>query len=56
MDNIKNDRYYLNKMVADLEFMIEQTKAKTENKAYKKSLFSLKHIIGSCQSISAKMT
>ena len=31
MDNIKNDRYYLNKMVADLEFMIEQTKGKTSN-------------------------
>ena len=31
MDNVKNDRYYLNKMVADLEFMIEQTKGKTSD-------------------------
>lgn len=26
MDNVKNDRYYLEKIVADLEFMIEHTK------------------------------
>ena len=31
MDNVKNDNYYLNKMVADLEFMIEHTKGKTSD-------------------------
>jgi len=31
MDNVKNDNYYLNKMVADLEFMIEHTKGKSAN-------------------------
>ena len=31
MDNVKNDSYYLNKMVADLEFMIGQTKGKTSD-------------------------
>ena len=31
MDNEKNDGYYLNKMVADLEFMIEHTKGKTSD-------------------------
>ena len=31
MDNVKNDSYYLNKMVADLEFMIEHTKGKTSD-------------------------
>lgn len=31
MDNVKDDSYYLNKMVADLEFMIEQTKGKTSD-------------------------
>ena len=31
MDNVKNDNYYLNKMVTDLEFMIENTKGKTSN-------------------------
>ena len=31
MDNVKNDRYYLNKMIADLEFMIEHTKGKTSD-------------------------
>ena len=29
MDNIKNDQYYLRKIIADLEFMIEHTKGKT---------------------------
>lgn len=29
MDNVKNDGYYLNKILADLEFMIEHTKGKT---------------------------
>ena len=31
MDNIKNDRYYLDKIISDLEFIIEQTKGKTQN-------------------------
>ena len=31
MDNIKNDIYYLKKIVADLEFMIEHTKGKTSD-------------------------
>jgi len=31
MDNVKNDAYYLNKMISDLEFMIEHTKGKTSN-------------------------
>ena len=31
MDNIKNDRYYLEKIISDLEFIIEQTKGKTQN-------------------------
>ena len=25
MDNVKNDRYYLNKIIADLKFLIENT-------------------------------
>ena len=29
MDNIKNDNYYLKKIISDLEFMIEHTKGKT---------------------------
>ena len=29
MDNIKNNNYYLTKIVNDLEFMIEHTKDKT---------------------------
>jgi uncharacterized protein with HEPN domain len=29
MDNVKNNDYYLNKMLIDLEFMIEHTKGKT---------------------------
>ncbi len=32
MDNVKNDNYYLNKMITDLEFMIEHTKEKTSEK------------------------
>ena len=31
MDNVKNDNYYLNKILTDLEFMIEHTKGKTSN-------------------------
>lgn len=31
MDNIKNDRYYLEKIISDLEFIIEQTKGKKQN-------------------------
>lgn len=31
MDNIKNDRYYLEKIISDLDFIIEQTKGKTQN-------------------------
>lgn len=31
MDNINNDRYYLGKIISDLEFIIEQTKGKTQN-------------------------
>lgn len=31
MDNIKNDRYYLEKIISDLQFIIEQTKGKTQN-------------------------
>ena len=29
MDNVKNDKYYLNKIIGDLEFMIEHTKDKS---------------------------
>lgn len=31
MDNVKNDGYYLTKIIDDLEFMIEHTKGKTQN-------------------------
>lgn len=31
IDNIKNDKYYLNKILTDLEFMIKHTKGKTED-------------------------
>ena len=31
MDNIKNDEYYLSKIIADLEFLIEHTKGKTKD-------------------------
>ena len=31
MDNIKNDKYYLEKIISDLEFIIEHTKGKTKN-------------------------
>lgn len=31
MDNIRNDRYYLEKIISDLDFIIEQTKGKTQN-------------------------
>ena len=31
MDNIKNYRYYLEKIISDLQFIIEQTKGKTQN-------------------------
>lgn len=31
MDNIKNDRYYLEKIISNLDFIIEQTKGKTQN-------------------------
>ena len=30
MDNIKDDVYYVNKMLADMEFMIEHTMGKTK--------------------------
>ncbi len=30
MDNLKNDQYYLEKIVADLAFVIEQTQGKTK--------------------------
>lgn len=31
MDNIKNDKYYLTKIITDLEFLIKHTKEKTQN-------------------------
>ena len=31
MDNSKNDNYYLDKIIDDLSFIIEQTKEKTQN-------------------------
>lgn len=31
MDNIKNDEYYLSKIIADLEFLIEHAKGKTQD-------------------------
>ena len=31
MDNKKDDRYYLDKILGDLEFMIEHTKGKTRD-------------------------
>ncbi len=31
MDNVKNDKYYLKKIISDLEFIIEHTKGKTKN-------------------------
>lgn len=30
MDNIKNDNYYLEKIISNLEFLIEHTKGKTQ--------------------------
>ncbi len=30
MDNIKNDKYYLEKIISDLEFMVEHTRGKTK--------------------------
>ena len=30
MDNIKNDKYYLDKIIADLAFVIKQTDGKTQ--------------------------
>ena len=40
MDNIKNDRYYLEKIISDLEFIIERTKGKTQNKIEENILLS----------------
>ena len=31
MDNLKTNEYYLNKIVADVEFMLEHTKGKSKN-------------------------
>lgn len=31
MDNVKNDNYYLTKILSDLEFLIEHTKGKTQS-------------------------
>lgn len=31
MDNVKNDRYYLDKILGDLKFVIDHTKDKTED-------------------------
>ena len=30
MDNVKNDKYYVNKILADLDFMIEHSKGLTQ--------------------------
>ena len=30
MDNIKSDKYYLEKIISDLRFIIEQTEGKTK--------------------------
>ena len=31
MDNVKNDEYYIEKILSDLEFIIEHTKGKTKD-------------------------
>ena len=31
MDNVKNDKYYLEKIISDLGFIIEHTKGKTKD-------------------------
>jgi len=31
MDNVKNDKYYLEKIISDLRFIIEHTKGKTKD-------------------------
>lgn len=31
MDNVKNDKYYLEKVISDLRFIIEHTKGKTKD-------------------------
>lgn len=31
MDNVKNDKYYLEKIISDLRFIIEHTKEKTKD-------------------------
>ena len=38
MDNVKNDAYYLGKILADLEFMMEQTNGKTMDEIEKNAL------------------
>lgn len=38
MDNVKNDAYYLGKILADLEFMIEHTNGKTMDEIEKDEL------------------
>jgi hypothetical protein len=30
MDNIKDDKYYLEKIISDLAFVVEQTKGKSQ--------------------------
>jgi hypothetical protein len=32
MDNVKNDEYYIEKILSDLEFIIEHTKEKQKTK------------------------
>lgn len=38
MDNVKDDSYYLAKILGDLEFMIEHTKGKTQDEIEKDPL------------------
>ncbi len=38
MDNVKNDSFYLAKILGDLEFMIKHTKGKTQNEIEKDPL------------------
>lgn len=38
MDNIKNDRYYLEKIISDLDFIIEQAKGKKQNEIEENTL------------------
>ena len=38
MDNVKNDKYYLEKIISDLGFIIEHTKGKTDRYYLEKNI------------------